>query len=91
MADALSRRPNYEIAHVTILSSSITDLIRASYAKNDQCVALLRALGSDELNDSAIELSVRSRARLNLSTTACGGISRILRIPRLSLFLIIKD
>ena len=48
LADALSRRRDYGLAHVTILSSSITDLIRASYAKDEQCIALLRALGSDE-------------------------------------------
>ena len=29
LADALSRRPDYELAHVTTLSSSVTDLIRA--------------------------------------------------------------
>ena len=51
LADALSRQPDYELAHVTMLSSSITDLIRASYAKDEQFVALLPALGSDELND----------------------------------------
>ena len=65
LADALSRRPDYELAHVTTLSSSVTDLIRAAYAKDEQCVALLRALGSEEFNDSDIELSARSRARLH--------------------------
>ena len=68
LADALSRRPDYELAHVTILSSSITDLIRASYAKDEQCVALLHALGSDEFKDSDIKLSARSRARLHRYT-----------------------
>ena len=29
-ADALSRRPDYELAHVTTLSSSVTDLISAA-------------------------------------------------------------
>ena len=28
LADALSRRPDYELAHVTTISSSVTDLIR---------------------------------------------------------------
>ena len=68
LADALSRRPDYELAHVTILSSSITDLIRASYAKDGQCVALLHALGSDEFKDSDIKLSASSRARLHRYT-----------------------
>ena len=63
--DALSRRPDYELAHITILSSSINDLIRASYAKGEHCEALLRALGSDEFKDSDIKLSARSRARLH--------------------------
>ena len=48
LAGVLSRRPYYELAHLAILSSSITDLIRASYAKDEQCVALLRAIESDE-------------------------------------------
>ena len=65
LADALSRRPDYELAHVTTLSSSVTDLIRAAYAKDEQCVALLRALGSEEFKDSDIELSARLRARLH--------------------------
>ncbi|GMF54802.1 unnamed protein product [Phytophthora fragariaefolia] len=45
LADALSRRPDYELAHVTTVTSSIPDLIRASYASDDMCVALLKALG----------------------------------------------
>ena len=35
LADALSHRPDYEIAFVTTLSPPITDLIHAAYAKND--------------------------------------------------------
>ena len=68
MAYALSRRPDYELAHVTTLSSSIVDLIRVDYAQDDNCVALLRALGSDELKDSDIKLSARLRARLHRYT-----------------------
>ena len=63
MADALSRRPDYKLAHFTVMPSSITDLIRASDAMDEQCVALIRALGCDEFEKSDIELSVRSRAR----------------------------
>ena len=65
LADALSRRPDYELAHVTTLSSSVTDLIRKAYAKDEHCVALLRALGSEEFKDSDIKLSARLRARLH--------------------------
>ena len=43
---ALSRRPDYELAHVTTLSSSITDVFRAAHARDDQCVALLHERGA---------------------------------------------
>ncbi|KAJ8527303.1 hypothetical protein ON010_g14959 [Phytophthora cinnamomi] len=49
LADALSRRPDYELAHVTTVTSSLPDLIRAAYVKDDTCVALLKALGSRSL------------------------------------------
>ena len=65
LADALSRRPDYELAHMTTLSSSVTDLFRAAYARNDQCVALLHALGSEEFKDSDKKLSARLQAGLN--------------------------
>uniref|UniRef100_H3H5J1 Reverse transcriptase domain-containing protein n=1 Tax=Phytophthora ramorum TaxID=164328 RepID=H3H5J1_PHYRM len=65
LADALSRRPDYELSHVTTVTSSVTDLIRAAYARDDMCVALLRALGSKEFGDSDCKLSARLRARLH--------------------------
>ena len=65
LSDALSRRPDYELAHVTTLASSIPDLIRSAYATDDQCNALLRAVESDEFNDSDIKLSVRLRAGIH--------------------------
>ncbi|GMF52954.1 unnamed protein product [Phytophthora fragariaefolia] len=65
LADALSRRLDYELAHVNTATSSIPDLIRASYASDDKCVALLKALGSKEFEDSDKELSARLRARLH--------------------------
>ena len=90
LADTLSHRPDYEFAHVTTLSLSVTDLIHTSYAKEKNCVALLRAPGSKEFNDSDIELSARSRAdnsmseSLNyidiLSNKACCAIAQTLRI-----------
>uniref|UniRef100_H3H512 RNA-directed DNA polymerase n=1 Tax=Phytophthora ramorum TaxID=164328 RepID=H3H512_PHYRM len=52
LADALSRRPDYELSHVTTVTSPVTDLIRAAYARDDMYVALLRALGSKEFGDS---------------------------------------
>ncbi|CAH0516719.1 unnamed protein product [Peronospora belbahrii] len=46
LADALSRRPDYELAHLTVVSSSVTDRIRVAYTRNKACVAILQALGS---------------------------------------------
>ncbi|GMF49847.1 unnamed protein product [Phytophthora fragariaefolia] len=65
LADALSRRPDYELAHVTTVTSSIPDLLRASYASDDMCVALMKALGSKAFEDSDKELLARLRARLH--------------------------
>jgi hypothetical protein len=33
LPDTLSRRPDYELDHVTMVSSSVADLIRAAYAR----------------------------------------------------------
>ncbi|KAG2975179.1 hypothetical protein PC118_g14104 [Phytophthora cactorum] len=68
VVDALSRRLNYELAHVKTVTSSVLDLIRIAYAHDDMCVALLRALGSEEFKNSAKELSRRLRASLNRYT-----------------------
>ena len=65
MADAFSRRPDYELAPVTTLSSPITFLIRAAYAKDDHCVDLLHAIGSDEFKYLDIQLSARLHASLH--------------------------
>ncbi|RAW20546.1 hypothetical protein PC110_g23012, partial [Phytophthora cactorum] len=68
VADALSRRPDYELAHVTTVMSSAHDLIRATYAHDDMCVVFLRALGSEEFKNSDKELSKRLRASLHRYT-----------------------
>ena len=47
LADAMSHRPDYKLAHITTLSSSISDLIRVAHARGNHCIALLRARGSD--------------------------------------------
>ncbi|KAG2771992.1 hypothetical protein PC116_g8788 [Phytophthora cactorum] len=65
---ALSRRPDYELAHVTTGMSSVPDLMRAAYAHDDMCVALLRAIGSKEFKDSDKDLSGRLRASLHRYT-----------------------
>jgi hypothetical protein len=41
------------------------DLVRAAYARDDMCVALLRALGSKEFENSDKTLSARLRASLH--------------------------
>jgi hypothetical protein len=64
-ADALSRRPDYELAHVTMVTSSVPDLIRTSYALGDMCVAQLCALGSKAFDNSDKTLSARLRASLH--------------------------
>ncbi|KAG3121896.1 hypothetical protein PI126_g24372 [Phytophthora idaei] len=68
VADALSRRPDYELAHVTTVTSSVFDLIRTAYAHDDICVALLRALRSEEFEDSDKDLSECLRACLHRYT-----------------------
>ena len=65
LADALSRRPDYEFSHITTVTSPIPELIRSAYAKDDQCVALLQALNSTE-SDS--QFSARLRAQLHRFT-----------------------
>jgi hypothetical protein len=72
LADALSRRPDYELAHVTLVTSSVPDLIRAAYARDDMCVALLRALGCKEFENADKPLSARLRASLHRYTVEDG-------------------
>ena len=47
LADALSRRLDYELAHATTLSSPMEELIRVAYPRDYQCVALFHDLGSE--------------------------------------------
>ncbi|OWZ00916.1 Pol Polyprotein [Phytophthora megakarya] len=58
LADTVSRRPSYELARVSSVTSSITELIRAAYI----CYVLS---GSVEFKDSDVQLAARLRARLN--------------------------
>ncbi|GMF59030.1 unnamed protein product [Phytophthora fragariaefolia] len=61
--DAVLCRPAYELAHVTTVTSPIPDLMRASNASDDMCVAMLKILGSKVFENSDKKLSVRLRAR----------------------------
>ena len=65
LADALSRRPDYDLAHVTTLSSPIEELIRVAFSLDSQCVALFHALGSEEYKDSYSQLSARLQGSLH--------------------------
>ena len=65
LADALSRRPDYDLAHVTTLSSSIEKLNRVAYPRDSQYVALFHALGSKEYKALDSQLSARLRASLH--------------------------
>jgi hypothetical protein len=55
-----------------MVTSSVPDLIRAAYAHDDMCVALLRALGSKEFENSGKPLSARLRASLHRYTVDDG-------------------
>ncbi len=55
--DAISRRPDYELVHLTVVSSSVTDRIRVAYARDEVCVAILQALSSAEFEHSKVKLS----------------------------------
>ena len=59
LADALSSRPDYELAHVTTLSSPIEESIRVTYQRDSQCVALFHALESEGYKDLDSQLSAR--------------------------------
>ncbi|KAG3097355.1 hypothetical protein PI125_g15717 [Phytophthora idaei] len=52
--------------------SSVPDLIRAAYTHDGMCVALLRALGSEEFKNSGKKLSRRLRASLHRYTLDSG-------------------
>ncbi|CAH0513674.1 unnamed protein product [Peronospora belbahrii] len=45
LSDALSSRPDFLLAHLTVVSSSVTDRIRVTYAYDEACVAIMQALG----------------------------------------------
>jgi hypothetical protein len=62
LADALSRRPDYELNHLTSISSSIYDLIRDAYGADAHCAELLQALSAAP---HPTKLSPRVRARLH--------------------------
>ncbi|GMF44949.1 unnamed protein product [Phytophthora fragariaefolia] len=62
LADALSRRPDYELAHLAYLASPLYELIREAYATDDDLAGRLSALASP---DKAVNLTARQRDRLH--------------------------
>ncbi|KAE8985016.1 hypothetical protein PF010_g22243 [Phytophthora fragariae] len=62
LADALSRRPDYELAHLVYLESPLYELIREAYAEDDDLAGLVEALGAF---NKAVELTARHRSRLH--------------------------
>ncbi|KAE8962646.1 hypothetical protein PF011_g29307 [Phytophthora fragariae] len=62
LADALSRRPDYELAHLAYLESLLYELIREAYADDDDLAGLVEVLSAP---NKAIELTARQRSRLH--------------------------
>ncbi|GMF29445.1 unnamed protein product [Phytophthora fragariaefolia] len=62
LADALSQRPDYELAHLTYLESPLYELISGTYADDDDLAGLVGAL---RVPNKTIELTARQRSRLH--------------------------
>ncbi|KAE9318100.1 hypothetical protein PR003_g18326 [Phytophthora rubi] len=62
LADALSRRPDYELAHLAYLESPLYELLREAYADDDDLAGRVEALSA--LN-KAVKFTTRRRSRLH--------------------------
>ncbi|KAE8899410.1 hypothetical protein PF005_g9810 [Phytophthora fragariae] len=67
LVDALSRRPDYELAHLAYLESPLYELIREAYARhayaeNDDLAGLVEALSAA---NKAVKLTARQISRLH--------------------------
>ncbi|KAE9010596.1 hypothetical protein PR001_g16129, partial [Phytophthora rubi] len=62
LVDALSRRPDYELAHLAYLESPLYELIREAYAEDDDLAGLVEVLSAP---NKAVELTARQRSRLH--------------------------
>ncbi|KAE8961002.1 hypothetical protein PF010_g18626 [Phytophthora fragariae] len=62
LADAFSRRPDYELAHLAYLESSRYELIREAYAGDDDLAGLVEALSAP---NKAVKLTARQHSRLH--------------------------
>ncbi|GMF57314.1 unnamed protein product [Phytophthora fragariaefolia] len=62
LADAPSRRPDYELAHLTYLESSLYELIREAYAGDGDLAGLVETLS---VPNKTVGLTARQRSRLH--------------------------
>ncbi|GMF52218.1 unnamed protein product [Phytophthora fragariaefolia] len=62
LADALSRRPDYELAHLAYLESPLYELIRKAYAGDGDLAGLVEALSAP---NKTVGLTARQRSRLH--------------------------
>ncbi|GMF25862.1 unnamed protein product [Phytophthora fragariaefolia] len=62
LADALSRRPEYELAHLAYLKSPLYELIREAYAGDDDLAGLVEALS---VPNKTVGLTAEQRSRLH--------------------------
>ncbi|KAE9101286.1 hypothetical protein PF005_g14743 [Phytophthora fragariae] len=62
LADALSRLPDYELAHPAYLESPLYELIREAYVDDNDLAGLVEALSAP---NKAVELTARQRSRLH--------------------------
>ncbi|KAG2808046.1 hypothetical protein PC116_g21247 [Phytophthora cactorum] len=64
LADALSRRPDYELAHITRVTTDLYDRIRMAYRNDESPASLVRFLAAGKEAKSEW-LSPRQRSRLH--------------------------
>ncbi|KAG2874707.1 hypothetical protein PC116_g26861 [Phytophthora cactorum] len=64
LADALSRRPDYELALITRVTTDLYDRIRMVYCNDESLASLLRLLAASK-EAKAEWLSPRQRSRLH--------------------------
>ncbi|KAG2793625.1 hypothetical protein PC118_g14311 [Phytophthora cactorum] len=64
LADALSRRPDYELAHITRITTDLYDRIRMAYRNDESLASLVRFLTAGKEAKSEW-LSPRQRSRLH--------------------------
>ncbi|GMF42910.1 unnamed protein product [Phytophthora fragariaefolia] len=62
LADTLSRRPDYELAHLAYLESPLYELIHEAYAGDDDLAGLVEVLSVPNKN---VGLTARQRSRLH--------------------------